>query len=294
VNNDLIPPPQLDLRPSTRERQRQELTALVAAGPRRRPALAPTLVTAAAVAGVIAGGVFGIPAYRDSRHSPAPAPAPAAKPGSAIRELTRAEATTTLASCAAQTNSVAAGSKGRFKDSRVVDAFTVTAVHTEGQTKTWLVGRRPTPPLADTLEVCGLDINGKLVSAQETLVSPMSLTGLVESAGQNFGQFSLPVTRVTIQVTGGQELDTVARNGFWFAPVEHTAKPFDSWQSAAPPKPGSRVGVYPGTRLRGYSATGKLLYDSARDAYTFEACWPSGGGEAVCPQTPWKRTTPSR
>jgi hypothetical protein len=288
VNNDLIPPPELDLRPSTRGRQRQELMALVAAGPRRRPALAPTLITAVAVAAVIAGGVFGIPAYRDSHHIPAPAPA--AKPGSAIRELTRAEATATLASCAAQTNSIAAGSKGRFKDSRVVDAFTVTAVRTEGQTKTWLVGRRPTPPLADTLEVCGLDINGKLVSAQETLVSPMSLTGLVESAGRNFGQFSLPVTRVTIQVAGGPELDAVARNGFWFAPVEHTAKPFDSWQ----PKPGSRVGVYPGTRLRGYSATGKLLYDSARDAYTFEDCWPSGGGEAVCPQTPWKRRVPSR
>ncbi|MEV5966029.1 hypothetical protein AB0L70_29950 [Kribbella sp. NPDC051952] len=295
MTNDLIPPPELDLRPATRGRQRNELMRVVAReSTRRRVPRAPNLIAAAAVAAVIAGGLFGIPAYRDSNRSPDPAATPSSRPLSTIHQLTAAEIKTTLAACRAQTNAVAAGTKGRFGNTTVVDAFTFTDVKSAGYTKTWLVGRRPTPPLQDTLEVCGLDINGKLVSAQETVVAPMSLMSLVESSGRNYGRFSLPVARVTVQATDGPEIDAVARNGFWFAPLEHTTKPFDSWESAARQSVGSPVGVYPGVRLRGYSGSGRLLYDSARDAYKFEDCWPSGGGEAVCPQTAWKRADPTR
>ena len=86
----------------------------------------------------------------------------------------------------------------------------------------------------------------------------------------------------------------MVHNGFWFAPIKADPRPF------RPPKeaqgggtsPDSVVGVYPGVRLRGYSATGRLLYDSDRDAYTFGDCYPVK--TPVCTQTPWQRAEPSR
>ena len=64
-------------------------------------------------------------------------------------------------------------------------------------------------------------------------------------------------------------------NGFWFAPIK--AGPARSCLRRAGrwhrPGLGGRC-MYPESRLRSRSATGRLLYDLDRDAYTFGDCYP--------------------
>ena len=72
MNTQLTPPPDHDLRPATRNRQRDELIAIVdhesaKAAPRRR--LVP-LAAAAAVVAVAAGLAIGVPALRGDKSQP--------------------------------------------------------------------------------------------------------------------------------------------------------------------------------------------------------------------------------
>jgi hypothetical protein len=257
--------------------------------PRRRLPLASTLVAAAAVAGVIAANVFGLPAYRDS-HRPA-APATKSPRPPAVRALTAAETTATLRTCALQTDAMARDNKGRFAHVRVVEAFTLT--EPAGPTRTWLIGREPINTFDEHLEICGLDADGTMVDAARVWL-PSKMISPVQAVGRNFGQFNLPVARVTVQTSDSAEIDAAMRNGFWFAPIKGGPRPFFSPLDAEDITPAKRMAVYPGVRLRGYSATGQLLYDSDRDAHTYRECFPTGGGESICPTTPWLRRDPNR
>jgi hypothetical protein len=292
VTTDLTPPPEYDLPRSVRGRRREELLAIVAresARPRRRLPLAPTLVAAAAVAGVIAAGVFGLPAYRDS-HRPADPATKSPRPP-VVRALTAAETTATLRTCALQTDAMERDNKGRFAQARVVEAFTFTEPAVP--TRTWLIGRKPITTFDEDLEICGLDADGTMVDAARVSL-PSKMISPVQAVGRNFGTFSLPVARVTVQTSDSTEIDAAVRNGFWFAPIKGGPRPFTGQLDVEDITPATRMAVYPGVRLRGYSATGQLLYDSDRDAHTFAECFPTGGGESICPRTPWQRPDPSR
>jgi hypothetical protein len=314
MTTSLTPPPEYDVPRSVRGRRREELLLIVSRDsqqPARRSSLTQTLVAAAAVAAVIIAGTFGLSAYRESDRSAQPAATMQAAHPPAVRNLNAAETEATLQSCTSQTNAIATGTKGRFAHTRVVDAFTFTEPPGTGYTKTWLIGRRLLPSQRETYEICGLDANGKLVDADMVWL-PHELTGLVAAEGRNQGMFSLPVARVTVQTSGSAEIDAVVRNGFWFAPIKGNPRPFAGWSDLEnTTSPDILVGVYPGVRLRGYSAGGQLLYDSERDAITLAECDATKPQATLhtpevatapsepkhtspCPLTHWKRADPGR
>ncbi|GAB2680324.1 hypothetical protein [Kribbella swartbergensis] len=317
---DLIPPEQ-DLPLSVRSRRREELLTIIAHETRqvRRLPLAPTLIASAAVGAVITVGLIGFPAYMESDRPAEPTATADATRAPAIRNLTAAEISATLTTCTIQTNAIATGTKNRFTNTQVVDAFTFTEPPGSSYTKTWLVGRSLRRPDIVEYEICGLDAKGRMVDASAGSGSmatpppagrtphpiptkapasgtwvPSQLTGLVAATGRSHGRFSLPVARVTVQTNDSTEIEAVVRNGFWFAPIKGNPRPFAGWNDLENTRSADTLeGIYPGVRLRGYSATGQLLYDSERDADTFADCFPSGI-QSRCPGTPWMRADPSR
>ncbi|MEU4195475.1 hypothetical protein AB0E69_26480 [Kribbella sp. NPDC026611] len=248
MNTQLTPPPEHELRPATRERQRDELIGIVdhesaQAAPRRR--FIP-LAAAAAVVAVAAGLTIGVPALRGHDAQPSvsgAAGADAAKP--AIEPLTATEKRKYVKECdhPMSTFSDPAGSPA------VADEFKWVKPPADTHAVAWVVlsyygGRRNI--------ACGFDAKG-----HQTGWTPArrgeTQSAVVQKTGAGNGTYARDVARITIAIGTGPATEAILRNGFFFAPMKFI-------DTLTRPAPDSA----PKYTVRGYDANGKLIYSSPK------------------------------
>ncbi|MGZ0150970.1 hypothetical protein ACXJJ3_28215 [Kribbella sp. WER1] len=219
--------PDGDLRPSARERQRDELLAIVESGtPSRNRWLVP-LAAVAAVVSVVTLGFF----LRDHHEQVASAPA--------VEPLSAAEKAHLGQRCLVKYN--LATSTGHA----VLDGFRFVNPPDDAYVRTWIVGYG-----AGLWVNCGFDQAGALVSG--TAATPqLGLFDEVQSGGPGSGTYVKPIARITVTPSGGAPVEAVLRNGFYYAPVRSV--PAVKTPAADSPRP---------YVVRGYDATGKLVYTS--------------------------------
>jgi hypothetical protein len=121
----------------------------------------------------------------------------------------------------------------------------------------------------------------------------------VDQNGNSYGRHTDTIARVTVQVDDGPEHDAIMRDGFWFHPGEEDplarsvelpddldALPDQERQErmeeifAAAPNNGL-IGIPYGYVLRGYDASGALVYDSSVDGPSVEECYTDPQGAEV-------------
>ncbi|WP_410789283.1 hypothetical protein [Kribbella sp. C-35] len=223
--------PDGDLRPSTRDRQRDELIAILesqSGTPSRRRRL---LVPLAAVAAVVLVAAFGF-VLRDSKPRVASAPA--------VEPLSAAEKAHLGQRCLVSYN--LATSTGHA----VLDGFRFVNPPSDAYVRTWVVG------YGDGLWVnCGFNQAGAMVSGTAA-ASRLGLFNEVQAGGPGSGAYLKSVTRITVTPLGGEPVEAVLRNGFYYAPVRSV--PASKAQTDSSPRP---------YVVRGYDATGNLVYTSA-------------------------------
>jgi hypothetical protein len=226
--------PDGDLRPSTRDRQRDELISILeseSGTPSRRRLLVPL----AAVAAVVVVAVLGF-ALREDRDADRKqiAAAPAVEPLSAAEKAHLGQR------CLVRYN--LATSTGHA----VLDGFRFVNPPADAYVRTWVVG------YGDGLWVnCGFDQAGAMVSG--TAAAPrLGLFNEVQAGGPGSGAYVKSVARITVTPVGGEPVEAVLRNGFYYAPVK--AVPADKTQTGSSPRP---------YVVRGYDATGNVVYTSA-------------------------------
>jgi hypothetical protein len=267
MNTQLTPPPDHDLRPATRIRQRNELVAIVdhesAAGtPHRR--FVP-LAAAAAVVAVTAGLAVGVPALRGGEAQPPVAGQDTTAAQPAVEPLSEAEQATYGKSCAGQIDRVPKGVDQRYS---VIDGFT------------WV---KPADPAARGVVVVRQTGNKRLMKActfnanGQTRMVAFALPGQTQSTpvtGTLQGTYAKEVTRITVALGNGPATEAVLRHGFYFAPVKYV----DTSNLPAPDSP-------PTYAVRGYDAGGKLVYATPRTYREWQAeldaCYTDPAGKRV-------------
>ncbi|WBQ06683.1 hypothetical protein [Kribbella sp. CA-293567] len=204
--NPVTSPPEHDLRPAVRNRQRDELIAIVqheSAGspPRRR--LVP-LAAAASVIAVVGGLAFGVPALRGEEPSVAGDTAATKLP---VSELPPLETKLLWGDCLLGTRPP--GNTGRnvlpYTGGK---AFKYTTPQPAGVPTKWFFTANGS---YGTSLVCGVDVTGRVIERWPT--SDADLRGSVS------GRYVQPVARITYQATGQQPIEAELRDGFWFVPV---------------------------------------------------------------------------
>ena len=227
MNIQLTPPPDRDLRPAVRDRQRDELIAIVdhesvQNTPRRR--LAP-LAAAAAVVAVTAGLAIGVPALRGDKAQP-----PVSGPGTsaaqpAVAPLTEVEKKVYAKGC----NNSGARVPGAAAKYTVKDGFKWVDPASGTHALAWVV-------LADKALgrsfACGFDAKGHKTAA-------------------GGGTYARSVARVTVAFGTGPAVEAVLRNGFFFAPMKYE-------DTRGPLKPNAA----PTYTVRAYGADGQVIYAS--------------------------------
>lgn len=224
--------PEGDLRPSTRARQRDELISILEAGsgtPSRRPALVPLAAVAAVVLVVALGFVL-----RSGHARPAQvASAPAVEPLGATEKAHLGQRCLVSYNLATSTGHA------------VLDGFRFVDPPDDAYVRTWVVG------YGDGLWVnCGFDKTGAMVSGTAA-ATRLGLFDEVQGGGPGSGAYVKSIARITVTPRGGDPVEAVLRNGFYYAPVRSV--PADK----APADSSSRPYV-----VRGYDAAGTLVYTS--------------------------------
>ncbi len=232
-------PPERDLSPATRQRQRAELTAIVehesATSPHSRR-LVPLAAAAAVV--LVAGAAIAVPALRPDKapsQTQPPVSGSVATPGAQIERLSEAELAAFGRKCTEQ-DPVA---------QKVIDGFRYTNPPADAAATTWVLAYG-----ASLWINCGFDKNGTWVTgADANLGQPMY--GAVQPGGMGAGIYLKSVARITVTPLNGKPVEAVLRNGFYFAPVRRLQMNVEG----PPFTPLPLV-------TRGYDAKGKLVYTS--------------------------------
>ncbi|TCC59350.1 hypothetical protein E0H73_22080 [Kribbella pittospori] len=234
-------PPEGDLRPATRERQRAELTAIVeheSANARPRRLLVP-LAAAAAIA-LIAGAAIAVPALSDHKSAgPAGNPNPVALGVTVFTPIAAGQQTALTWECGDKmTYSPPAEKVAGFRAvNPPADAVATTFVvmHAIGNWK-----------------FCGYDSNGKrstggIQKPGDDMMDP------VEMRGAGAGSYVEGVARITITPLGGQPYEADLQHGFFYASVPNV--PFAGKGTDSTPTE---------YMVRAYDASGALIYTSPK------------------------------
>lgn len=226
--------PDGDLRPSTRDRQRDELIAILesrSGTPSRRRLLVPL----AAVAAVVLVAALGLVLRDRDPHVEQVASAPAVEPLSAAEKAHLGQRCLVSYNLATSTGHA------------VLDGFRFVNPPSDASVRTWVVG------YGDGLWVnCGFNQGGVMVSG--TAAAPrLGLFNEVQAGGPGSGAYVKSVTRITVTPLGGEPVEARLRNGFYYAPVRSV--PASKAQTDTSPRP---------YVVRGYDGTGNLVYTSAQ------------------------------
>lgn len=224
--------PDGDLRPSTRDRQRDELVAILESGsgtPSRRRLLVPL----AAVAAVVLVAALGFVLRDGKPRVEQVVSAPAVEPMSAAEKAHLGQRCLVSYNLATSTGHA------------VLDGFRFVNPPSDAYVRTWVVG------YGDGLWVnCGFDQAGVMVSGTAA-TTRLGLFNEVQAGGPGSGAYVKAVTRITVTPLGGEPVEAVLRNGFYYAPVR--SLPARKAQTDSSPRP---------YVVRGYDATGQLVYTS--------------------------------
>ncbi|MET9317335.1 hypothetical protein ABZX12_36415 [Kribbella sp. NPDC003505] len=228
-----------DLRPETRARQRAELTAIVAHEAARKPrGRVVPLLAAAAVLAVTAGLAFGVPALRRDNGQ-----APATQPPQAVAPLNDADKTRFAKLCAQRLQLPKRSPESvRYQ---VLDGFRFTNPPAGAYTTSWVIVRE-----FGLWITCGLDAEGN-VKQSLPQGDNQDLYRAVEPRMIGAGAYAAHIKRITVAVGNQEPVEAVLRNGFFY-----TAVPYVRVRG---PHVDSTRRVYV---VRGYDATGKLVYTS--------------------------------
>jgi hypothetical protein len=297
MTDSITPPPDHDLPGTVRNRQRDELVAIVdheAETPRRR--LAVPLLAAAAVLVVVAGLAVAVPALRD-KDEPAPAATP---PKVAVSKKPPVQPAKTRQLSAAQTAAFRSAcitftqySSDSFASYEVIEAFEYVETARPSLAKGWLVARK-----GMDYWICARDGRGSVVgdSGFGPVVSPASkdvpyLFAPVDQRGVSSGMYIPSITRVTVQHTGEAVVEAVLKDGFWFAPMADAKLKRDGNGQPVRPDNGL-IGVAPGWTIRGYDDA-KLVYDSAKNGPSVKKCYSNPAVTEVVVINAVKNPTPT-
>lgn len=274
------------------ERRRARLVAVVA-GERRQPRrgfLAP-LVAAAAVVALSVGGAAGLQLFRDSPAPTGSSLAPAGKPSDAAGprptatsailptptalEFPPAEQAEALARCVEPVPS--------WTGFEPVLGAKVAPKPGPKRWTTWLIAQRDGERLACALAPSS-EVSAGLFGDAAAKDIPY-LFALVDQRERGAGMYTGPVTRVTVQLDGEKEQDALLRDGYWFFPTEDVEQTNPLANPTTPSntvKPGSGlIGIGLGYTLRGYDASGQVVYDSSRNGPAGRDCYTDPAGTEV-------------
>lgn len=247
MNAQLTPPPDHDLRPATRNRQRDELIAIVdheSVQTTHRRRLVP-LAAAAAVVVVIAGLAFAVPALRGDDAQPPVSGAGSAKP--AVEPLTSTQAAEYGKACQ-QSFSPSPQKPGQTYT--VTDGFKWVNPPADSHAIAWVVVTYESGSRHQV--ACGFDAEGKRTE-QVWASSGETKMAAIDKTAAGGGTYVKSITRVTIAVGTGPATEAVLRNGFFFAPIKYVDTPGPLKLDEAP--------TY---TLRAYDADGQVVYASAK------------------------------
>jgi len=242
MNTQSTRPPEFDLDPRTRARQRDELIAIVeneSARPVSLPRrVAVPLLAAAAVVAVVTGLAFAVPALRGDK-----AQAPAAGQGAtvatpALELLTSSERAAYGAKCGFGKATVTP--KGT-----VVDGFRWVNPPAESRATTWVVVKQQ-----NLVRACGFNAKGQQ-SEFGFASKGEAQRDVIDKKGAGSGTYTKGVARVTIAIGSGPATEAVLRDGFFFAPMKYV----DTYDPKTPDAP-------PAYTVRAYDAAGKQVYAS--------------------------------
>lgn len=251
MNNLLTPPPEHDLRSSTRDRQRDELLAIVAhesheGTPRRR--LVP-LAAAAAVVALTAGLAVGVPALRGEDQNQPPVAGSGSVGQPEIELLGSADQARLGTACHLKTQIRKKGQPVQADPFKVIEAFRFKGTQSNTHIAHWVVIHSH----LRQWESCGFNSKGEVVLV--TGAGPDQV--IYRPATDNMigtGLYDKSIARLTISVDKKPPVEALLRHGFYYAPV-----PF------VPLNPRTGRPALPFV-LHGYDAAGKLVYTSPTDA----------------------------
>ncbi|WP_432886966.1 hypothetical protein ACQPYH_04500 [Kribbella sp. CA-245084] len=246
--------PDGDLRPSTRDRQRDELISILeseSGTPSRRRLLVPL----AAVAAIVLVAALGFVLKDGNPRVEQVASAPAVEPLSAADKAHLGQRCLVSYNLATSTGHA------------VLDGFRFVNPPSDAYVRTWVVG------YGDGLWVnCGFDQAGAMVSG--TAAAPrLGLFNEGQAGGPGSGAYVKSITRITVTPQGGEPVEALLRNGFYYAPVRPV--PAGKAQTDSSPRP---------YVVRGYDATGHLVYTSPETEADRKA------GQVACRADPTGRT----
>ena len=249
-------PPDRDLRPSARNQQRDELIAIVdhesVISPTRRR-LVPLAAAAAIV--LVAGVAIAVPALRPGKDQP---PVGGALATSQLTPLSDAERSALEPKCApelTQPKNIGRAQPGRAtpesakpptSTAEIIDGFRYTNPPRDAAATQWLVKY-----LVGEWFACGFDQNGKFVTGLEASAG-QPMYGVVDPSGMGTGLYLKSVRRITVTPHGGEPVEAILRDGYFYAPV----RPLEMNVDGPPSTPLPYI-------TRGYDADGKLVYTSA-------------------------------
>lgn len=271
------PPPEHDLRPETRLRQRAELTAIVeqdsATTPRRR--FVP-LVAAAAVVAIIAGLAIGLPALRRDNSEPAVSGDPQPQ---TVEPLSAADKSRYGKMCFARSRTALIKQRDGYQ---VVDGFRVTNAPANAFTATWVIVKNTT---LDVWTACGLNAQDQPIQST-TSGADQPHYRAVETRMIGAGTYAAHVTRITVAVGNQPPVEAVLRHGFFFTAVPYVRA--RGPQTDATPLPYT---------IHGYDATGNLVYSSPKNDGEWRAdkqsCFVDPNGKLVVWMSDNPRPDPS-
>lgn len=267
MNNLSTPPLEYDLRPSTRERQRDELIAIVGhesheGEPRRR--FVP-LAAAAAVLILTTGLAIGVPILRQDGELAVNGPSR----GPAVELLNDADKARYGKDCAEKNQFKKPGLPPQVEPYQVVDAFRFPKAKPTTYTATWVVVHTK----LDGWSVCGIDSSGKILQGL-TFGQDQTMYRALETYMIGAGPYDKSIARITINVGTRAPVEAVLRGGFYFAPIPYVRVRGPHSDSTAIP-----------VVARGYDAAGKLVFTSPRTDGEFrarrEACYIDPNGKLV-------------
>jgi hypothetical protein len=233
-----------ELRPDTRERQRAELTAIVALESTRksRSRLVP-LLAAAAVVAVTAGLAIGVPALRHNS-TPPPAADPKPAPTQAVGPLDDADKTRFGELCIKKLAPLAS----TVPAYKVIDAFRFTNPPADAFTTSWVVVEA-----SGHWNSCGFAADG----TWKTMLPMAPDNGVFEAVTAyqlGSGVYMPQIKRITVAVLNQAPIDAVMRHGYFYTALPYVRIPGE--HTRATPRP---------YVVRGYDANRTLVYQSARN-----------------------------
>ncbi|HEY3556879.1 MAG TPA: hypothetical protein VGL05_05440 [Kribbella sp.] len=269
-----------DLRPETRERQRAELTAIVAHEADRKPHnhVVP-LLAAAAVVTVTAGLAVGVPALRGGNgqgqgqgQGQAPAAqrtqaAQAARGSQAVAPLSDADKARFAKACSEHLR-VPEPAREQNTKYQVLDGFGFTNPPADAYTTSWVVLKQ-----MGAWTTCGFDAEGNLKQAMRQGTDQI-LYRPIETRSIGAGAYAAQIKRITIAVGNNAPVEAVLRNGYYYS-----ATPYVRIRG---PRTDETRSAYV---VRGYDAAGKLVYTSPQTDGEYRArsnaCYLDPNGKLV-------------